>query len=211
MQYSAGNNHGLLMGDATWTDGMISGALLLDGEGDYVNCGIDNVFNITARVTLAAWILPDAEFAYPDWSGIIMRGGPNLDTFAFYYHGPTARLGFKTTGTTGSEWMASDATDLLNGEWHHVAAVYDGAAKTIYMDGMAVTTASSSGPIATSDGNVLLGAGRDLDPPTHYLAGKIDDARIYERALPIDDLALLMTARDARVATKSGGTLPACR
>ena len=193
---SAGGNHGTLMADATWTDGMIGGAVLLDGEGDYVNCGNDNSFNITATVSLAAWIQPDIGFAYPDWSGIIMRGGPNLDTFAFYYNGNTENLGFKTTGTTGSTWMASPAPGLLDGEWHHVAAVYNGSTKMIYMDAQEVISANSTGPIETSDGNVLLGAGRDLNPPTHYAAGKIDDARIYARDLSLQDIELLMLAQD---------------
>jgi hypothetical protein len=193
---SAGGNHGTLMEDATWTDGMIGGGVLLDGEGDYVNCGNDNSFNISASVSLAAWVQPDTGFAYPDWSGIIMRGGPNLDTFAFYYNGNTENLGFKTTGTTGSTWMATPAPGLLDGEWHHVAAVYNGASKMIYMDAQEVISANSTGPIETSDGNLLLGAGRDLDPPTHYLAGKLDDARIYTRDLSVEEIELLMLAQD---------------
>jgi len=193
---STGPNPGTLMEDATWTDGFIGGALLLDGEGDHVNCGNDNSLNITARVSLAAWVQPNTDFAYPDWSGIIMRGGPNLDTFAFYYNGNTENLGFKTTGTTGSTWMATPAPGLLDGEWHHVAAVYNGSTKMIYMDAQEVISANSTGPIETSDGNLLLGAGRDLDPPPHYAAGKIDDARVYARALSVAEIELLMLAQD---------------
>ncbi|MBW7990475.1 MAG: LamG domain-containing protein [Planctomycetes bacterium] len=178
---TVGNNDGTLEGDATWAAGWIVGALELDGD-DYVDCGSKDGYNITEQITLAAWIKPDPEFNYPDWSGIIMRGGPNIDTFAFYYNGPNQQLGFKTTGTS-TPWMAIAAPGLFDGEWHHVAAVYDGTRKPIYLDGEEVGSMDTTGSIETSDGRLLLGAGRDMSPPTHYLVGLIDDARIYDAAL----------------------------
>ena len=178
---TVGGNDGTLQGDATWTAGWIGGALELDGD-DSVDCGNKDAYNVTEQVTLTAWIKPDAAFNYPDWSGIIMRGGPNIDTFAFYYNGPTEQLGFKTTGTTPA-WMAIAAPDLFDGGWHHVAAVYDGTRKPVYVDGEEVGSMDSTGAIETSDGRLLLGAGRDMDPPSHYLVGLIDDARIYDTAL----------------------------
>ena len=178
---TVGGNDGTLQGDATWAAGWIVGALELDGD-DYVDCGNKDAYNITEQITLAAWIKPDPEFNYPDWSGIIMRGGPNIDTFAFYYNGPNQQLGFKTTGTS-TPWMALAAPGLFDGEWHHVAAVYDGTRKPVYLDGEEVGSMDTTGSIETSDGRLLLGAGRDMNPPTHYLVGLIDDARIYDAAL----------------------------
>ena len=179
---TVGNNDGTLRGDPTWAAGWIGAGLELDGD-DYVECGNSDELNITEQVTLTAWIRPDPDFNYPDWSGIIMRGGPNIDTFAFYYNGPNQQLGFKTTGTT-PPWMAIPAPGLFDGEWHHVAAVYDGARKPVYLDGEEIGAMDSTGTIETSSGRLLLGAGRDMNPPTHYLVGLIDDARIYDEALP---------------------------
>jgi len=187
---SAGNNDGTLQGDATWVVGWIGAALELDGD-DYVDCGNSDAFNITEQVTLAAWIRPDPDFAYPDWSGIIMRGGPNIDTFAFYYNGPNRQLGFKTTGTDPA-WMAIAAPGLFDGEWHHVTAVYNGARKPVYLDGEEIGTMDSTGTIETSTGRLLLGAGRDMNPPTHYLVGMIDDARIYDKALMQEEIQATM-------------------
>jgi len=111
---SVGNNHGTLQGDAAWAEGYVGGAILLDGAGDYIDCGNSATFNITDAITLAAWVQAKGDFAYPDWSGIIMRGGPNIDTFALYYHKGSERLGFKTTGTNPN-WLATatGATTLV--------------------------------------------------------------------------------------------------
>jgi len=195
---SSGNgNHGTLHGNPQWGPGMIGGALELDGNVDFVECGTSDIFNITEQVTLAAWVKPDLAFVYPIWSGIIMRGGPNptvtpQDTFALYYDGRSGQqLGFKTTGTSAS-WMTVDAPGLFDGQWHHVAAAYDGAVKTVYLDGAPIGTINATGLIITSDSRLLLGAGRDMTPPTHYLAGLIDDARVYNEALTEVDILVAM-------------------
>jgi hypothetical protein len=179
---SGNGNDGTLMGDPKWTVGNIGGALELDGTEDYVDCGNGDVFNVTQQVTLAAWVKADSSFSYPDWSGIIMRGGPNIDTFALYYNGPSQQVGFKTTGSDPA-WMAVPADGLFDDQWHHVAATYDGSIKIIYLDGEQIGTMASAGSIETSTGRLLLGAGRDMVPPTHLLVGLLDDARIYDGAL----------------------------
>ena len=191
---SVGGNDGKLQGDATWAEGLFGGAVLLDGLGDYIDCGNKPAFNITDAVTLAAWVQARGDFAYPDWSGIIMRGGVNIDTFALYYNGPAKQLGFKTTGATPN-WFATGAntaTALFDGDWHHVAATYDGKIKVVYLDAVPVGNIAATGKIETSTGRLFLGAGRDLNPTTHHLAGRIDDARLYNRALSAADVKELV-------------------
>ena len=159
---SATNNDGTLHGDATWVTGWIGGAIKLDGDGDYVDCGNSNMFDITQQITLAVWVQPDPQFAYPPvWAGIIIKGGPNLDTFGFYYDvRGGGQLGFKTTGTS-PPWIPIGAPALFDDDWHHVAAVYDGTRKIVYLDGQEIGGGDSAGTIVTSTGRLLLGAGRD--------------------------------------------------
>ncbi len=207
---SVGGNDGILQGDATWADGLFGGALLLDGAGDYVDCGSKPAFNITDAVTLTAWVQARGDFAYPDWSGIIMRGGPNIDTFAFYYNGPSQQLGFKTTGCT-PEWYATGANTapaLFDGDWHHVAATYDGKTKIVYLDAVVVGSIATTGRIETSTGRLFLGAGRDLNPTTHHLCGRIDDARLYKRGLSAADIKELVPPKvQARKPEPANGTI----
>ncbi len=191
---SVGGNDGKLQGDATWAEGFRGGAVLLDGSGDYIDCGTKPAFNLTDAVTLAAWVQARGDFTYPDWSGIIMRGGPNIDTFALYYNGTSKQLGFKTTGTL-VPWFATGAnttTALFDGDWHHVAATYNGTIKVVYLDTVPVADSATTGKIETSGGRLLLGAGRDTSPPTLYLAGRIDDARLYNRGLSAADVKELV-------------------
>ena len=201
---SAGVNDGTLKGDATWAEGWIVGAVLLDGDDDYVDCGQGTAFNSVCRdvITLAAWVKVN-DTDGPEWSGIIIRGYGDqfgnvdpYDTFAMYYHGPSQRMGFKTNSTS-PEWMAApnnSATTLFDGEWHHTASVYDGAEKVIYLDSEEIMRDTATGEIGIGegDGRILLGGGRDIDPMVLELGGLIDDARIYNRALTQEEIVAVM-------------------
>jgi hypothetical protein len=201
---SAGVNDGTLMGDAKWSEGWVIGAVELDGDDDYVDCGQGTAFNSVCRdvITLAAWVkvnIPDSS----EWSGIIIRGyGEQFgnvdpyDTFAMYYHGPSERMGFKTNSTS-PEWMAApnnSAVLLFDREWHHTASVYDGAEKVIYLDGEELTRGEATGRIGTGEGTgrILIGGGRDVDPMVLELGGLVDDARIYNRALTQEEIVAVM-------------------
>ena len=201
---SAGVNDGTLKGDATWIAGWTGGAVLLDGDDDYVDCGQGTAFNSVCRdvITLAAWVKVN-DTDGPEWSGIIIRGYGDqfgnldpYDTFAMYYHGPSETMGFKTN-STAPEWMAApnnSATALFDGEWHHTASVYDGAEKAIYLDGQEIMRDAATGEIGIGegDGRILLGGGRDIDPMVLELGGAIDDARIYNRALTQEEIGAIM-------------------
>jgi hypothetical protein len=201
---SAGSNDGTLEGDAKWAEGWVIGAVELDGTDDYVDCGEGTVFNTVCRnvITLSAWVKPNPALG-PDWGGIIIRGWGYLfgdvdpyDTFALYYHRPNNRMGFKTNGTSPN-WLASpdgSAADLFNEEWHHVAAVYDGDEKVIYLDGVEIVRGDSTGQIGIGEGTgrVLLGGGRDAEPMVIEFGGRIDEARIYDRALTHEEIIAVM-------------------
>ena len=58
--YSGFNNHGTLVGDPMWQPGRVGGALLFDGERNYVDCGNEPAFNITGSITVSAWIKVNA-------------------------------------------------------------------------------------------------------------------------------------------------------
>jgi len=201
---SAGINDGTLKGDSKWAEGWVIGAVEFDGADDYIDCGEGTVFNTVCRdvITMTAWVKPNPALG-PDWGGIIMRGYGYLfgdvspyDTFAIYYHRPNERLGFKTNSTS-PDWLASpngSAADLFDEEWHHVAAVYDGAEKVIYLDSVEIVRAVATGRIGIGEGTgrVIIGGGRDAEPMVIEFGGLIDDVRIYDRALLLEEITAIM-------------------
>lgn len=68
---------------------------------------------------------------------------------------------------------------LVDTQWHHLVVAYDGAALSISIDGVQKATGARN--LDTPFSNLTVGA--DLVDGTTFYRGKIDDIRIYDRAL----------------------------
>jgi hypothetical protein len=97
--------------------------------------------------------------------------------------GGEERLRFRLkTGASTTTLIASSGAVPL-GRWVHAAAVYDGGAMRLFLDGQPVGDTAKSGALAVSNsvqaaiGNQPQGAG------TNGFDGEIDEVRIYNRAL----------------------------
>ena len=70
---SSGNElHGTEMGDPTYEAGVFGQAISLDGDGDYVDCGLDPKFDITEFITVTYWIKVVAFDR--QWNTVFSRG-----------------------------------------------------------------------------------------------------------------------------------------
>jgi len=95
-----------------------------------------------------------------------------------------------TTWAPGADEL-SGQTNVADGQWHHVAIVYDGVEKILYVDGQVDARKSYSQALNTNDVNVQLG--RNAEFPSGEYGGLLDDVRIYNRALAESEIAALMS------------------
>ncbi|MBN2137438.1 MAG: right-handed parallel beta-helix repeat-containing protein [Sedimentisphaerales bacterium] len=176
---SAGDNDGALHGNPLWQpfDGRIDGALLFDGNGDYVNCGSSPAFDLTSQMTVVAWVKINAVNC--DWQTVIAKGDSawRLSTAEDEY-----RYHFAVTG--GPPWNFING-DIVVGqdEWNQVCGTYDGADLRLYINGVEdpVGAVPELGGITTNDRDVLIG--ENVQANERYWDGAIDDVRIYNYAL----------------------------
>ena len=118
-----------------------------------------------------------------------------------------------TTKNIESRWCiaGNDHTatgDILDdGEWHHVAASWDGRVRTLYIDGEINVQSSSVGSIKPTNRLLVIGA-RDNGgygmPESAWYNGKLDDIAIYDRALKPDEVAALAEGASGIDITKAG-------
>ena len=165
--------------------GKSGNAINLDAVGDYVS--VPNLGSHTI-MTAMAWVKVDAL--------------GNAKNAIFHCNGWSAGATALSIANTGEVVFsiagasAQDQTSLYKftsadyGKWKHVAVVYDTSAKTakFYIDGLPDATRNyTTAPTALLNG-IRIGAwdggGRDL-------RGKIDDFRIYSRALSDAEIAAL--------------------
>ncbi len=178
--------HGQIQGNPVWTEGVTGGALQLDGDGDYVEIGPGEEFNITGQITVAAWFKVTA--FDKDSQAIVTKGDK---TWRLQRNRGTHSLLFACFGLkTADEWGATRGrTKVDDGRWHHAAGVYDGERIALYIDGKLDASAPASGSIAAGDEPVLIGNNsEELSRAWH---GLLDDVRLYTYALSEAEIVTL--------------------
>jgi len=192
---SPGKQHGKLMGGPAWTKGHKNGALKFDGKDDYV--AITKAFYKRAGIpalTVAAWIRTSspseqviASFDGSEYWGLEVNG-----IFAKY-----GQVGWSVMTDAGQINLAGRAR-VNDGQWHHVAGVFDNGRATIYVDGVADATMTRGQTFGTDNRRYgFLGVGSKADKydgtraSGTYFAGDMDDVRIYSRALTKTEIELL--------------------
>ncbi len=196
---SSGNgNDGTLFGDPQWVVGKIDGALEFDGDGDYLDCGDNEVLQAQDQITLACWFRV-ATFTR-NWATILAKGD---DSYRLSRGESNYSIHFGFQGTVSSPYSWFDGRKRVNDDqWHHAAGVYDGTEARIYIDGELDASQPATGQINASDYPLYIGE----NPQTtgRYWNGLIDDVRVYNQALSEEKIQLVMIGVDETPALAYG-------
>ncbi|MGE5185847.1 MAG: LamG domain-containing protein [Acidobacteriota bacterium] len=94
---------------------------------------------------------------------------------------------YSVTGATVDNLFS--IVTVSTGAWHHIAIRWDGATKTISLDGADVIADTAKIDFDSQD--VYIGSDIDNGAFAAPYAGALDDLRIYNRALAADEIAAL--------------------
>ncbi len=192
-----GNGHtGALVNGASWSTTGGDPAVSFDGVNDYVDVGSLNMSG--NAMTLAAWFRVADLDNCPNRDCRIISdatGTAEQDHYVMIStiaSGAQTRLRFriKTNGTTTT--LISGSGNVPENQWVHVAAVYDGAAMQLYMDGVKVGSKTKTGSITPSGAIACWIGGNPPDATVRPWDGQIDDVRIYNRALSAQEVQQLL-------------------
>lgn len=165
----------------------------------------------TGDFTIAAWVNINTLNGVDSWIyGDYSADGNSLVLLRV---GTTNKFNFYFRDSSGNNTITADNTTALStGNWYHVVAVKQGTTGYIYVNAVSENsnTNSSLGTITTSDGTVPV-IGKYADPAEvnsrYPFRGKIDDLRIYNRALSASDVIKLYN--DSASSILTAGTGPA--
>lgn len=186
---SSGNSHTLTLANfnfdssSGWTTDMPpaslipnTGSLLFDGIDDVGLADSHPSFNFSSSFTLEAWIRAESQGGD---IGILSKWGVSGSSVVGYmmYFGGGKILNFinSNAGPTSSIDLRGDNT------WHHIATVWDGSQRKIYVDGVLQASASWTEAPLPIDISFMVGnyfAGGD---PRNF-KGNIDEVKIYNTA-----------------------------
>jgi hypothetical protein len=167
-------------------------ALDFDGANDYVRLPIGSAIASMSDITVATW----ANFSNlgGSWQRLWDFGSDEqINMFLTPRIGTAGALRFAITiaGNTAEANITASAT--LPSGWHHVSAVIDSASMTmkLYQDGKLVAegpTLVLPSDLGETTENFL---GRSQYAADSYYFGSLDEFRIYDRALSIEEVLFL--------------------
>ena len=181
---SGNGNTGALTNGPAWTiAGRHGDALVFDGDDDKVEVVGSTSLDLTTAFTLEGWVYPTASNL--TWS-VIRRDGIGNLAYALQLTGGSRYPYVYFTTSTGTHSLVNYTSVPLNA-WTHVAATWDGTTVTFYQNGVALDTYEVSGTLISSASSQPLAIGWG---PGQGFAGKIDEVRVYGRALSASEIGL---------------------
>ncbi|MDD5135096.1 MAG: LamG domain-containing protein [Phycisphaerae bacterium] len=172
-------NSGIINGDCGWVNGAIGGAINFDGDNDFIDLGNPAQLNITDKITVTAWIKVNAFDKY--YQAIVTKGD---SSWRLQRYGGSNYIEFSCSGVFGGSIHGN--INVNDGQWHHIAGVYDGSRIYLYVDGVLDYYQSALGKINVNSSSVYVG--ENYWQRGRYFNGDIDDVRIYKKNLSQSDI-----------------------
>lgn len=177
-----GETDGKIEGDPQITDGKIKECMEFDGTQDRVEIAKSLMVGLES-FTIECWFSYDNS---ANWRWML-GGGPqwNYGLGCCIYSGSNiVRYHLKTD--EGSFYTGNGKTALTPGEWYHIAYTYDGEMARSYVNGEVDFEWPITGVVQIDPTTLAIGAG--YWDNNEYFVGRIDEVRIYNRALNEDEV-----------------------
>ncbi len=187
---SGNGNDGTITGDPTFVEGVAGMAMEFDGD-DYVNCGNGPSLQIQDAITMAFWF--QVESFQNTWEGFMAKGDDSYRVSRGGGTGDATHMGISGTSVGGGSGWFNGTVIVTGGQWHHMAAVYDGAEGRIYIDGVLDTTSPGTGQINISNFDFWIG--NNSQQTGRFFHGLLDEVMIYSRVLSEAEIRYLAGER----------------
>jgi hypothetical protein len=195
--WSGNGNHGQLgstpgpdANDPTWIRGIfnVGSALRFDGD-DFVS--IPDAPELRPQtLTVSTWFRGVDTPGF--WKYLVAKGAGGCEAAGSYALYSSTSQGLAFYVYDGTSWSRSPEADrsVWDGRWHHAAGTYDGRNVRLFIDGVEVGSGTPSSLTINYDlpstAATLGGYGDDCNLD---LIGDVDGVSVWNRALPIADIA----------------------
>lgn len=187
---SGGGHNGTLSNGPAWTTGKLGAALAFNGSTTAVDIN-QSILTTSSSFSVAAWVqLTDLS----NWHTAVSQDGSNISGF-FLQFTSSGQFAFSLVNSDSASGATTRATSTFNpvaNTWYHLVGVYDASAlqSHLYVNGVLQSTVTV--PAAwNATGETVIGRAKWNGGAVDYWSGKIDDVRLYNRALSAADAANL--------------------
>lgn len=188
---SSGKGHdGEIKGSVKWTNGKFLSALEFPGQvGSFVLVPHHEDFNLLT-FTMLTWI--KAENTGQRQEIIMKRAEGAVNSQNLHLQIESGRTVVDVGFTADNQWATGlfGKTNVTTGDWFHVAATYDKQTLRLYVNGIDDGQQARNTKPDNNDAPVTIGA--VFASGTTPLKGALDDVGIFNVALNVDDINLIM-------------------
>ncbi|MBK8910165.1 MAG: LamG domain-containing protein [Chlorobi bacterium] len=201
---ASGNGHNGTVNGATLTEdrfGNANAAYNFDGTNDYISVPHSSALNFPFTYSISLWV----KFCVSQRPGtnvnvIINKGASKGAGYNIQRAIPAEKIWFGPY-RVGSGSVTTATSNLNDGRWHHVVAVYESTTRdptreysSIYLDGVLEGTEDDD-QLLTYTNTDDLWIGRSISSPLlFYFKGAIDDINIYDTMLTAAQVSALYRA-----------------
>jgi len=169
-----------------FSNGMFGHSAHFNGINSKITCSNSTAFDVST-LTISTWIFSH-NFAHNGF--IFEKGAVNTQYALFletnYINFRTPYAGFTDYGDISLQSFHAN-NGIVNGQWNHIAATYDGIMKRIYVNGVLTASVAWSTPLTTGNSEEFIGCygGAGYGYP---LNASLADLSVFNRALSAKEI-----------------------
>jgi hypothetical protein len=192
-------NHGTVYEAVLTTDrfGTADSAYGFDGVDDYIIASADPLPSDERTVSL--WFYTDTIPYVPAYTLLGYGGGSCGTSWFIYLYSDTYPSSLGIVEHCNENTFEYNSDSSLQESWYHLVITTDSSGAVIYLNGQNVISSSSVLYSTVTEGKDLCigtdvsaaGEGPYQDSNVGYFAGKLDDIRIYDKALSPEEISTL--------------------
>ena len=186
---SSYNNDGTINGATTGVTGVENEALYFDGTDDNVSVPHDASLNVGSGLTLSLWTYRTGRGGVNPriWQKESFNSGYSFLQDGSINDGDQS-MSFIVADSNNNDYRIDDTQAIPLDVWTHYVGVYDGGEQRLYRDNTVVGSTTWSDTIHKNTGDVAIGSVNGSDD---VFDGRLDEFRIYERALSDSEIQTL--------------------
>ena len=200
---SGNNASGTIVGNPECVCGVSGNAILLDGENDYLQFlgTIGNKFS-TVDITISLFIKP----TQPLGTQVILSKQDACTVDRSFTMNFSASSNSISTELSQNAMRSAEVTGTLdpNPCWYHIVFIRRGNRSQLFIDGVLMdeVSAESRVNVESLENSVFsLGDGKCVNLDARRFAGLVDELKVYERALRVEEV-LALNLRPDRIANE---------
>ena len=199
-------NNGVVSGATLTTDrfGNVNSAYYFPGSvANKITIPNNPAYNFKDSMTISLWVEFDQAWTYHDESIIYKAStspytsgwqiSTNQDNSAYGTGNYDIHTDYFTASSANAVSLNTHPNQILDftaiNKWNHYLFVYNGTTANIYLNGVCLDTISVTGNITNNTNDIIVGGA--LNPVSGAYNRKIDDIRIYNRALNSSEINAL--------------------